>query len=179
MNKFLVKLITFGCLSCLSAANVYADSNTIAVVNQQIAIENATCGKNYQASMQKELDSRQAKLTAKKDELKKKYEALQRDKDILSKNEFAKKEKEFERLQQALQKMHEKFETELGNKDQAEHQKINKLFLQAVANVGKDGNFDLVIPVNVVFYSGDKVTDLTSKVTSELNKISKEQTAKK
>lgn len=178
MNKCLASFTLFAGLTFL-AVNASADEAKIAIVNQQAAIENATCGKSYQSSMQKELDSRQNKLTAKKNELKKKYETLQRDKDILSKKELAAKEREFEKLQQDLQKMHEKFEMELGSKDQAEHQKINKVFMQAVANVSKKNNYAIVLPVNVVFYFGDNVSDITSLVTSELDKISKEQNSKK
>ncbi len=179
MNNFYSKFFLLSSLFLLSVANVNADEQKIAVVNQQTAIENSLCGKNYQEGMQKELDSRQAKLNGKKDLVKKKYESLQRDKDILSKKELENKEKELETLQQDLQKMHEKFEMELGNKDQEEHQKINKWFTKAVENIGAKDKYDLVLPANVVFYFGDNVGDITSNVTAELDKVYKEQAKKK
>ena len=80
-------------------------------------------------------------------------------------------------MQQDLQKMHEKFELELGNQDQEEHKKINKLFTQAIENMGKKDKYDLLLPINVTFYTGDNVADLTNNVTVELDKVYKEQQA--
>lgn len=179
MKKIYSKIIGLVCLIFLSAFSVNADEYKIGVVNQQAAIENALCGKKYQEYMQGEVDVRQDKLTAKKDLVKKKYEMLQRDKDILSKKDLVKKQKELETLQQDLQKMHEKFELELGNKDQEEHQKLAKLFNKAVANIGKSNKYDIIVPINIAFYSGNRVIDLTNDITKELDKIYKEESKKK
>ena len=178
MKTFYSRLVFLSSLFLFGVANVGAAEYKIGVVNQQIAIDNAQCGKHYQDDMQKEIDSRQEKILEKRDSVKKKYENLQRDKDILTKKELATKEKDLEKAQEDLQKMREKFEMELGNKDQDEHQKVVKLFTKAVENVGKKERYNIILPAGVVFYSGDGVTDITSNITAELNKVYKEQSKK-
>lgn len=175
MNKFYKKITWFVLGLIVVAGSVIAAEDKVGIINQQEAIDNSICGKNYQAHMQKEVELRQNKLTEKKDIVKKKYDTLQKDKDILSKKELASKQKELELLQQDLQKMHEKFELELSNKDQEEQQKLLSFFNKAITNVGKDGKYAMILPGNVVFYAGDNLVNVTKNVTKELDKVYKEK----
>lgn len=172
MKNFYSKILLLCSLLGFSVVN--ASDYKVGVVNQQIAIENSLCGKQYQESMQKELDSRQVKLTEKKEIVKKKFEGLQRDRDILTKKDLENREKELDDLQQDLQRMHEKFELELSNKDQEEHKKIHKLFTRAIDSIGKREKYDLLLPSNVTFYIGNNITDVTNDVTTELDKVYRE-----
>ena len=158
-------------LSCLFifSSNVFALDLKIGVIDEQTIFENSSYGKNYQETMQKELQKRQEQFAKKEEELQKKHENFRRDKDILSAKERTEKEKELVATQQELQSMHEKLELELKKQDQKEHQKIGEIFKNAINKIAKEEKCDLVISINILLYKGDNIVDLTDKVIKELD----------
>jgi outer membrane protein len=47
---------------------------------------------------------------------------------------------------------------------------INAVMKDVIGDIGKDQNFDIVMPSNVLMYYGDNVSDVTDAVVSKLNK---------
>lgn len=166
-----------GCLGSLLIVavvgiNSQAADAKIGVIDMKKVLSASTAGQKAQSVVEEKMKALQG--TLKKDET-----------DLVAlKNEIEKKgsawtdavrqekTKAFQKKGQAFQEKQEKANLELKKVREDNINPILKKLEEIVEKVAKNDGYSLVMPRNVVLYASD-TTDISDKVTAELNKVMK------
>ena len=114
-----------------------------------------------------EFANRKANIEGLDKELKALAEVLQRDALVLSTSEQEVKRRELRNRQREFQLLLEEYQEDLSLRQNQETAALQKLVRQAVLDIAKEGQFDLIIDQAAVLYASEKV-NITSQVLQRL-----------
>lgn len=154
-------------LSC--PALIQAAEIKIGMIDFQQVVEKSEPGQKIEASLKKEGERMEAELTKDKEELKALKEKLDREAMVMSREAREEKEIEFRVKARNLQEKEKRYRTEFVGKQRQEVNKLRKVVLEIVQDIGKKEGFTLVLSKVGVLYH-DHAVDLTDNVVTLLNK---------
>jgi outer membrane protein len=149
-----------------------ADATKIGVIDMKKVLSASTAGQKAQGVVEEKMKSLQG--TLKKDETDLVALKTEIDKKGSAWTDAVKQEKAkaFQKKGQAFQEKQEKANLELKKVREENVNPILKKLEEIVEKVAKSEGYSLIVPRNVVLYASD-ATDVSDKVTAELNKVMK------
>ena len=165
--KFLKKgmlIIAIGLFSSSAFAAI-----KVGIIDMQELFSKSPQTKAAEQKIVSEFKDREGSVLAKRKDLETKLEKYKTDQAILSGKEKLSAEREITKLRQDFQRLASEFEVDMRVRRSEELTAFDKIFKDAVAYVAKKERFDLILPSNMVIYSGDKI-DVTDDVLKVLKK---------
>jgi len=152
----------------LCSASAWAAEVRVAFVNSSDVLEQAPQAENARALLQAEFAPRDSQLVAEQQKLHSQEELLTRDGMTMGDEERRRLEREITALQRDLKHARNEFSEDLNIRRNEEFAKLQREVAKVIADVAKEGGYDLVLE-NGVVYASDRV-DITDKVIERLKK---------
>ena len=152
--------------AALSAA-LANESLKIGYFNFSQVLANIPQAQEAEKRLGDEFADRKANIEGLDKELKALAEELQRDALVLSSAEQDAKRRELRNRQREFQLLLEEYQEDLSLRQNQETAALQKLVRQAVLDIAKEGQFDLIIDQAAVLYASEKV-NITAQVLQRL-----------
>ena len=140
----------------------------VGVVDFQQIVEKSEPGQKVEAGLKQEGERMEAELTKDKEELQALKEKMEREGMVMSREAREEKEIEFRVKARNLQEKDQRYRAEFVGKQRQEIDKLRKVVLEIVKEIGKSEGYTLVLSKVGVLYN-DPAVDLTEKVVKLLN----------
>ncbi len=156
-------------LGLLLAANVsYADLK-IGFVNIPAVLEKAPQAEKAKKRLEQKFSGRDKQLVAQQKEIQTLEEKMTKDAAVMSESEKASLEKDILNKKRDAKRSQQEFSEDFNASRNEELGKLQKHIIEAIREIAKDQNFDLLLTEGVI-YANDKI-DVTSQVQQKLLKI--------
>jgi outer membrane protein len=168
--SFLTSVATLALLSATSSA-IAADAtaaNTIAVVNIQQIMRDATAAKNVREQLESKQKAFQSDLSKKEEALQKEDQELGKKRGVLSKEAFEEKAVKFRTKATDLQKEVQSKKAVLDGGFERALNEVQKNVSDIIADMSKEKGFIVAVPTSQILYADPKL-DITSDVLTRLN----------
>lgn len=142
---------------------------TIAVVNIQQIMRDATAAKSVREQLESKQKSFQADITKKEEALQKEDQALAKQQSVLSKEAFAEKAKAFRTKATEVQKEVQAKKALLDSGFEHALNDIQKAVNEIIAEMAKEKGFMMAVPSSQILYADEKM-DVSKEVLERLNK---------
>ncbi len=163
------QIIAVGLMFAISAFTVsFADDYKIGVVNAIRILEQSPQAETMRKQIEKEFAPRDRELVASQKKLKELEDRLTKDAAIMSETERKKLERDIVNQRRDLKRSQDEFREDLTFRRNEEIAKIQKEIVDAINNVAKGTNFDIVLSEGVIFASAK--VDISQLVIDHLNK---------
>lgn len=163
----LLALITF--LGLATPALAEDAKQTIAVVNTQMILREATAAKSVREQLENKQKSFQADITKKEESLQKEDKELAKQQAVLSKEAFAEKAKAFRAKATEVQKEVQAKKALLDSGFEHALNDIQKAVNEIITDMAKEKGFTLALSNSQVLYADEKM-DISKEVLDRLNK---------
>lgn len=150
------------------ASTVGAAEISIAFVNANVVLEQAPQAESARLLLQSEFSARDAQLVAEQTKLRAQEERLNRDGVTMGDEERRRLEREVVAQQRDLKRARDEFAEDLNIRRNEEFARLQREVAQVIADLAKEGGYDLVLE-NGVVYASDRV-DITRKVVDRLKR---------
>ncbi len=156
-------------LGLLLAANVsYADLK-IGFVNIPAVLEKAPQAEKAKKRLEQKFSPRDKQLVAQQKEIQTMEEKMTKDAAVMSESEKSNLEKEILNKKRDAKRSQQEFSEDFNASRNEELGKLQKHIIEAIREIAKDQNFDLLLTEGVI-YANDKI-DVTAQVQQKLLKI--------
>lgn len=166
MNKLFGFISVYTLLSGLSCPAFAEDNYKIGAVNALRVLEQSPQAEVARNMIQKEFAPRDKELLAQQKKLKELEDKLSKDGAIMSDQERSKLEREIISEKRDLKRSQDEFREDLNFRRNEEFAKIQKRIIQAIQEVAKTNNYDVVLSEGVI-YASPKV-DMSGSVIDYL-----------
>ncbi|MDX2073918.1 MAG: OmpH family outer membrane protein [Alphaproteobacteria bacterium] len=167
--KRLSSLALIALISFATPAVAEDVKQSIAVVNIQQIMREATAAKSVREQLESKQKSFQADITKKEEALQKEDQELAKKQSVLSKEAFAEKAKAFRTKATEVQKEVQAKKAMLDNGFERALNDIQKAVNEIIAEMAKEKGFALALPTSQVLYADEKM-DISKDVLDRLNK---------
>lgn len=162
----------FGAILALAlsvfAANVFADSAKIGVVDLQKIMQTSSQMKDIQQKLEKEFKPRRDKLVAMEANLKSDMEKFKRDAAVLSATQKKDLEKKIIGMQQQFERDGQQYQQELSTANNEAMEGLYTKVRSAISKVAKDDKYDIIVQKDAAPFSVEAL-DVTDKVVKAIN----------
>lgn len=165
MRNSVTSIISLAAILILSSAGVSAEIK-IGFVDTVKLMESAPQAKSAQSSIEAEFEPREKELVTLQKAIQKMEDRLVRDGSVMSDSERTKLERTILGKRRDLKRDREEFRDDLNIRRNEMLVKLQKDMYEAVLELAKEKNFDLIFTQGVV-YASDKV-DVTESVLKKL-----------
>lgn len=148
--------------------SVNAQELRVGFVNAAQLLEKAPQADAARANLEKEFSPRDKRLVAEQKELRLMEEKLNRDGAVMSDSERNKLERDILAGKRDLKRARDEFREDLNIRRNEELAKLQKLIVDSIRALAKEGEYDLVL-TDGVLYASDKI-DITALVLEKLKK---------
>lgn len=156
-------------LGLLLAANVsYADLK-IGFVNIPAVLEKAPQAEKAKKRLEVKFSPRDKQLVAQQKEIQTMEEKMTKDAAVMSESEKSNLEKDILNKKRDAKRSQQEFSEDFNASRNEELGKLQKHIIEAIREIAKDQNFDLLLTEGVI-YANDKI-DVTAQVQQKLLKI--------
>jgi outer membrane protein len=138
----------------------------IGYVNAARLLDESPQAEDVSKRLKQEFSDRQKSLLAKQNELKKLQDRMTRDGSVMSEEEHSKLDSDILTLQRDVQRRSDEFREDLNLRKNEEMNKLLGVIQAAIANIGKEQHYDLIVYEGVAYASS--AIDLTDKVLDKL-----------
>lgn len=167
LNLGKIRLLTL--LVALTAPlGLNAQELRVGFVNAAQLLEKAPQADAARANLEKEFSPRDKRLVAEQKELRLLEEKLNRDGAVMSDTERKKLERDILSGKRDLKRARDEFREDLNIRRNEELAKLQKLIVETIRVLAKEGQYDLVL-TDGVLYASDKI-DITALVLEKLKK---------
>lgn len=146
----------------------------IAVVDVQSAILNSEQAKVYMAQIQQEFKKEEDEIRALQTSATALLERMQKDGDVMSEPEKRKLQQQIEDKNNDFVYLRKKLQRQIDDRQKELFTGIDQKVQQAIEELVKSEDFDLIIPRQAALYVSD-LYDITRKVTEKLNTLDKKK----
>jgi Skp family chaperone for outer membrane proteins len=168
MKRLLASLFLALLFAVPAQAEEAAPANSIAVINIQSIMNDASAAKSVRDQLQKKQKAFQDELKKKEDELKKEDDELVKQRSILAQDAFEKKVRDFKAKATAAQKEVQSKKAQLDHGFEEAVNTIQKTVIGIVADVAKEKKLTLVLPTSQTLYAAPNM-DITAETLKRLN----------
>lgn len=156
-------------LGLLLTANVsYADLK-IGFVNIPQVLEKAPQAEKAKKRLEQKFSGRDKQLVAQQKEIQTMEEKMTKDAAVMSESEKSNLEKDLLNKKRDAKRSQQEFSEDFNASRNEELGKLQKHIIEAIREIAKDQNFDLLLTEGVI-YANDKI-DVTAQVQQKLLKI--------
>lgn len=151
----------------------YADSKKIeriAIVDMQKVEKDSVAVKALLVDLEKKEKYYQDLIKKMENDINNKREEIESKRSIWSSQKIEDERKKVENMINDYQSKVANFANNMDSIKNSALNEINAVMKDVIGDIGKDQNFDIVIPSNILMYYGDNVSDITDSVVSKLNK---------
>lgn len=160
--------MSFAVLLILLAGAVNAEDYKLGAVNALRVLEQSPQAERARAVIEKEFAPRDKELVAKQKEIKAMEDKLAKDGAIMSETERNKMERDIVNMKRDLKREQDEFREDFNFRRNEEFAKIQKDIVEAIQEVAKANNYDVVLSDGVI-YASSKV-DISNLVIEYLKK---------
>lgn len=139
----------------------------IGYVNYERVIAESPQAKRVSKRLEKEFLPRKKKIDAEKNNLKKLEENHSRDSSVMSESERGKLEKQIIAKRRNIKRSLDELKEDINLRQNEAFGKLQRQILETIQTFGKEENFDLLLPRNVVIYATDRI-DITEQIQKKL-----------
>jgi outer membrane protein len=162
----IVKRIVLLVIALMVVAPVANADIKIGYVNAARLLDESPQADEVSKRLKKEFSGREKDLVSKQNDLKKMQDRMQRDGAVMSGEEHSKLDRDIQMLQRDAQRKSDEFREDLNLRKNDEMNKLLGVIQAAIADIGKEQNYDLIVYEGVAYAS--KGIDLTDKVLEKL-----------
>lgn len=162
-------LVAASAFLAYAPAGMAADANTIAVVNIQQIMKEATAAKSVREQLESKQKAFQSEISKKEESVQKEDQALAKQRGVLAKDAYEKKVAEFKKKVTDVQKEVQGKKAQLDGGFERALGDIQKVVTEIITEMAKEKGFVVAIPTSQILYSDAKL-DITAEVLSALNK---------
>jgi outer membrane protein len=169
---FVHRLTTFvaACLAVsLTTAPAFAADLRIAYVDMEKAFSTSAAGKAAKAKFTRKLDDLTRRIETRETELKQLQDSLEKAAATLSEDTRKDRELAYQNKYRDYQRLVKDSQDDLRREDAELTNRILKSLLEVVEQVGKSGNYTLVLEKKSVLYAADQI-DITDQVVAAMDK---------
>jgi len=163
-----IRLVTAIFLLSAFVVPVYAEDYKLGAVNAIKILEQSPQADAARSAIEKEFAPRDKEMVATQKRLKELEDRLVKDGAIMSEAERQKLEREVINLKRDLKRTQDEFREDFNFRRNEEFSKIQKKIVEAIQNVAKENNYDIVLSEGVI-YASPKV-DISDLVIEYLKK---------
>lgn len=156
-------------LGLLLAANVSYAELKIGFVNIPAVLEKAPQAEKAKKRLEQKFSGRDKQLVAQQKEIQTLEERMTKDAAVMSESEKASLEKDILNKKRDAKRSQQEFSEDFNASRNEELGKLQKHIIEAIREIAKDQNFDLLLTEGVI-YANDKI-DVTAQVQQKLLKI--------
>jgi len=156
-------------LGLLLVANVSYAELKIGFVNIPAVLEKAPQAEKAKKRLEQKFSSRDKQLVAQQKEIQTLEERMTKDAAIMSDSEKSNLEKDLNNKRRDAKRSQQEFSEDFNASRNEELGKLQKHIIEAIREIAKDQNFDLLLTEGVI-YANDKI-DVTAQVQQKLLKI--------
>lgn len=167
INLTMKKIALF--LGLMLAANVSYAELKIGVVNLPVVLEKAPQAEKAKKRLESKFSGRDKQLQQAAKEIQTMEEKLTKDAAVMGESEKSKMEGDLMNKKRDAKRLQQEFTEDFNASRNEELSKLQRHILEAIREIAKDQNFDLVLTEGVI-YANDKI-DITSQVQQKLLKI--------
>ncbi len=164
IQRFLMGLLALALLVMSTAAT--AEDLKVGVVNIPKLMEQSPQAQSASKMLEKRFAPREAELTDQREAIRKLEEQLERDGDVMAASRRAELEREIRDRSRDFKRASDDFKEDLNIARNEELAKLQRQVLQAIVEISKQENYDLVLTDSVI-YASQRV-DFTGKVLEKL-----------
>lgn len=168
MQKISLGILVLCVAAVLGVAGVQAAETKIGAVDFQRIVKNSNQGNKIEAELKAESERIRAELEAQKKELEDLKGKLEREAVVMSREVKEEKEIEFRVKVRNLQEADRQHRQDFNKLRAEKLQALQNEVLEIVTDLGKKGNYDLILSEISVLYASSAV-DLTDAVIKTLN----------
>lgn len=156
-------------LGLLVVANVSYAELKIGFVNIPAVLEKAPQAEKAKKRLEQKFSPRDKQLVAQQKEIQTMEDKLTKDAAVMSESEKANLEKDLMNKKRDAKRSQQEFSEDFNANRNEELGKLQKHIIEAIREIAKDQNFDLLLTEGVI-YANDKI-DVTAQVQQKLLKI--------
>ena len=138
----------------------------IGYVNAARLLDESPQSEDVSKRLKQEFSGKEKDLLSKQNELKKLQDRMTRDGSVMSEAEHSKLDRDILTLQRDVQRRSDEFREDLNLRKNEEMNKLLGVIQQAIADIGKEQNYDLIVYEGVAYAA--TTIDLTDKVLDKL-----------
>ena len=168
INMKIISQIVLMCVLSLAFFSVHAEEYKLGAVNALKVLEESPQADRARKTIEEEFAPRDRKLVAQQKELKTMEDRLAKDGAIMSDSERSKLERDIINMKRDIKREQDEFRDDFNFRRNEEFAKIQKDIVQAIQQVAKDNNYDVVLSDGVI-YASPKV-DISNLVIEHLKK---------
>jgi outer membrane protein len=142
----------------------------IAIVDMQRVEKDSVAVKALLVDLEKKEKYYQDLIKKMENEISNKREEIESKRNIWSSQKIEDERKKAENMINDYQSKVTNFANNMDSIKNSALNEINAIMKDVIGDIGKDQNFDIVMPSNILMYYGDNVSDITDSVVSKLNK---------
>jgi outer membrane protein len=156
-------------LGLLVVANVSYAELKIGFVNIPAVLEKAPQAEKAKKRLEQKFSPRDKQLVAQQKEIQTMEDKLTKDAAVMSESEKSNLEKDLMNKKRDAKRSQQEFSEDFNTSRNEELGKLQKHIIEAIREIAKDQNFDLLLTEGVI-YANDKI-DVTAQVQQKLLKI--------
>jgi outer membrane protein len=156
-------------LGLLVVANVSYAELKIGFVNIPAVLEKAPQAEKAKKRLEQKFSPRDKQLVAQQKEIQTMEDKLTKDAAVMSESEKSNLEKDLMNKKRDAKRSQQEFSEDFNASRNEELGKLQKHIIEAIREIAKDQNFDLLLTEGVI-YANDKI-DVTAQVQQKLLKI--------
>ncbi|MDJ0948450.1 MAG: OmpH family outer membrane protein [Alphaproteobacteria bacterium] len=164
-----VALATMGATLALPVGAVAQGAPTMAVVDVNVIMREASAAKGLRTQMQKQFEGFQKWGKGQEDKFRSEGEALRKQQAVLAQDVLRKRQQDLEKKVNDFQVEARKREAKIRQAGANAQRELDKVLVAVVGDVAKKAGVSMVLPKSVMIYSGD-VRDITEETLAQLNK---------
>lgn len=145
-------------------------AQNVAFVNMNNILEDSPQAEEAMRDLEQEFSPRDSQLVAEREELQRLRDRLEREGDLMTATQRADLEREFTARSREFRRAQESFTEDLNVRRNEELAKLQRLINDAIIELARDRNIDLILTERNVLYASDRI-DITDDVISRMQRL--------
>jgi outer membrane protein len=141
-----------------------------AFVNMNNILEDSPQAAEAMRELEQEFSPRDSQLVTEREELQKLRDRLEREGDLMTATQRADLEREFTARSREFRRAQESFTEDLNVRRNEELAKLQRLINDAIIDLARDRNIDLILTERNVLYASDRI-DITDDVIAAMQRL--------
>ncbi len=173
MRRILTVIFVLAIATCAFAQ----DGVKIGFIDMQQALNESEAGKVAKKELEDAVKERQGEINEKMAMREKLVAELEKQSVVLSEEARKQKQSELDKLTREIERLVEDSNTDLQKRQREFEVEIVKDLDSIISEIGKEGDYDLILPAEIILYSGEGL-DITDQVIEKHDELYKAKSGK-
>lgn len=173
MRRILTVIFVLALATCAFAQ----DGVKIGFIDMQQALNESEAGKVAKKELEDAVKERQGEINEKMAMREKLVAELEKQSVVLSEEARKQKQSELDKLTREIERLVEDSNTDLQKRQRELEVEIVKDLDSIISEIGKEGDYDLILPAEIILYSGEGL-DITNQVIEKHDELYKSKSGK-